>query len=742
MLKAAVVVSDFGVHLILIRWRVSSLSMKLTLPSRSLLGLQLDSMDDAIPSEVYLQLLRLSIKPSDSLVGSLANTGGVPQDEHIRKIIAAILWHREFIVTYYAWFVVAILVCTGRNIYKRYKYKKRAENINGCKNAGSRLTSVASSSSSTLTGTSTPPQKDDNADISETTHLLPQEDFVSRAERPSLWQKVSSRLICQPAPIPALTSPINTLPDNGTTLLILVLLGLNLFYLLYRTPLSLPWIFILSDRAGLLFVANLPVLYILAAKNNQPIKYLIGCSYEGLNIFHRRLGEWMTCFAVIHMVGMLVVWYFVLRPLGFTIIKYLTAPIVILGICTVLSYYIIYLTSVGWFRHLYYETFLGLHIFFQFAALIFLFFHYPTARPYVGVALAIWVIDRGIWRIATSSRKFIATLEVAPDGQTILLHSDISLNQERRFLGIPHSLHHGWAPGQHLFLTIPSMGFKYRFQAHPFTIASPAPPENLTTDESWPLQLTIRAIDGFSRDLLHYARLHQHCEVILDGPYGSTSALEEAHATDRVCFVAGGSGIAVTYPLAWDVRIKPNQSVGSIVSTRTLYVDGVRKSPPTTVESSSLVGKTKYAHFWVRQDERHRSWVTMLLRANAVKQCYVDSSNTAPTKSEGDKEVTNLITRAFDTRNPGPDGGRPDMKSEIWSWVTLDAPSNSGLLSSTLLASSNSPQQAIKPYDTRKEKICIIVSGPDGLVRDVRNVVADLVLQGWNVDVHVEKFGW
>src|SRR6202012_5956993 len=103
--------------------------------------------------------------------------------------------------------------------------------------------------------------------------------------------------------------------------------------------LALNWIFILVDRAGLLFVVNLPVLYILAAKNNQPIKYLTGWSYEGLNIFHRRLGEWMTCFAVIHMCGMFVVWYTILRPLGFTLLRYLTERVVFLGICAVISYY-------------------------------------------------------------------------------------------------------------------------------------------------------------------------------------------------------------------------------------------------------------------------------------------------------------------------------------------------------------------------------------------------------------------
>lgn len=36
----------------------------------------------------------------------------------------------------------------------------------------------------------------------------------------------------------------------------------------------------------------------------------------------------------------------------------------------------------------------------------------------------------------------------------------------------------------------------------------------------------------------------------------------------------------------------------------------------------------------------------------------------------------------------------------------------------------------------------VVVSGPDGLNRDVRNVCAGLVSGGWDVGVEVEKFGW
>ena len=686
--------------------------------------------ENALPDD-FFHLLRNSIKPSETLVGALADTGGLPQSDHIRKIIAAVIWHRKFVLTYYIWIVAVVIACCGHKTYKRRQYRTWSKRREEVSNQKLPETSTSSSSSSTLNGTNTPPQKDFDIDDSEVTPLIPLSPNVSQRQRPSVWNRLASFLLSQPDAIPSLTSPRNTLPDNGTTILILFFFGLNLFYLFYAAPLELKWIFILIDRAGLLFVVNLPVLYVLAAKNNQPIKYLTGWSYEGLNIFHRRLGEWMTCFAAIHMVGMVVVWYTILRPFGFTLLRYLTTRVVLLGLLAVASYYTIYITSVGWFRALYYEVFLGLHIFFQVTALVFLFFHYHAARPYVGAALAIWVIDRGVWRIATSTRKFIATLEIAPDGQTVLLHADIPLYHQQSKSWLQPNLHYGWAPGQHVFLTIPSMGFKYRFQAHPFTIASPAPPRTRKLEqESWHLQLTIRAINGFSRDLLKFAKLHQHCEIALDGPYGSPSALEAAQAADRVCFVAGGSGIAVTYPLAWDLRSNEQSQSDAVVTTRIIYANGVRKPPPHTLPCGPLTPESKYTHIWVRQDDKHEKWITMLPKASAVKQDSPPQREvtTFPTRSARAywvEEIANLVTRTFDTRARGSEGGRPDMQAEVYGWVT-----------STVAESKQSQAEA------KKDKICVIVSGPDDLVRDVRNVCAELVSLGWRIDVHVEKFGW
>lgn len=655
-------------------------------------------MDHDRAAEVR-QLFRLSLRPTEDVVIAFTE-GGARSAPRFPHLIDSILFTRRFLPSYLIVLVGTVLLWS----VTKWLSSRTTAKGKSVSRVSTPSSSVASSSSSTLQGTESPPLKNDH--VSDTTPLLAEtkirwQPSVSRPRR--TWHLVRSFLLRQPKPIPALTAARNTLPENETSIVILAFLALNLFYLLYRMPLSAEYMFAFADRAGLLFVVNLPVLYILAAKNNQPFGWITGWSYEGLNIFHRRLGEWLTVAAILHAVGMVVGFYQLLAPFGYSLGWYLTRKIIILGVIAFWSYMIVYCTSLGSFRQAFYELFLVSHIFLQVVALAFLFFHHSSAKPYVGAAVAVWILDRGISRILCKTQSFIVTLEVAADQETVLLYCDIPV---RRSWMSRFGVKSGWHAGQHVFLTVPEIGFKHRFQAHPFTVASAEPPKNLKNG-SWPLQLTIRAQDGFSRDLLYYAKYHQHTKVQMDGPYSSGEVLKSVNASDRVCLIAGGSGIAVTYPFAWS-REAALTSGDEIVHDRARYVDGKKRLRPTIVRSSATIDDCRFAHFWIRQDARHESWVTIL-------------PSTAPISHAQNEPQTaiDLITHRWDTRSTAG-GERPDIKGEMEAWVRGD----------------------LKHKVDMQHRICVVVSGPDGLVRDVRNSVAGLVREGWNIEVHVEKFGW
>ncbi|KAL9116754.1 MAG: hypothetical protein Q9187_006717, partial [Circinaria calcarea] len=530
-------------------------------------------MDHAILEGELRAALRASLRitsQTSAVFGddfSILSEGGPPQGRKpgFRKLIDGVLFSRRFILSYHVLVATLVLVFTvfhwGGKLVRWHKRQraarhiqrdisdekldqmltvKESEDVTGYQQAGS------SSSSSTLEGTASPSiGLKSNSRNDEQTPLLRLSQDAKRLERSaSLGKRVRAWLTYQPKPVPIVDK---TLPSNSTTLTILVLYAINIFYMFYRIQFSVPMLFVFADRTSLLFVANLPLLYLFAAKN-QPIKLLTGYSYESLNILHRRLGEIMCLLAVLHSVGMIGVWYTLLRPTGFTLAKFLLSKIILLGIGALVAYETLYFTSLGSFRQRWYELFLGLHVVLQVIALVLLWFHHHGSRVYVAIALAIFLVDRLIYRMTLKTKTFRATLSVPEDKETVRLHVTIPISHHHQVLHniLGSNITHGWKPTHHIFLTIPSLSRKHIIQAHPFTIASRVPSPDAETAE---LDLVVRAQDGFSGDLLRYAKGHATVAVRIDGPYGSQSAVELLHGSDLSIIVAGGSGIAVAWPL-------------------------------------------------------------------------------------------------------------------------------------------------------------------------------------------------
>ena len=540
----------------------------------------------------------------------------------------------------------------------------------------SRGSSSSLSSSSTLREDFRPQYQDSGARLDEQSLLLPKASDARAF--PRTWTVISRTrawLVYQPRPIPIINK---TLPSNGTTLMVLAFLGLQIFYTFFQTSLSLSMLFVFADRASLVFVANLPLLYLFAAKN-QPIKLLTGYSYESLNIFHRRLGEVMCLLALLHSAGMIGMWYTILQPEGIPLLKFLLEKMILLGLGAFVAYEMLYFTSLGSFRQRWYELFLGVHVVLQVAALVLVWFHHRRSRWYVGVALAIFLIDRLVYRIAIKPTTVRASLEVQDDMRTVVLRAPIPSQkkhkQAKSILGA--GITAGWKATEHVFLTVPSLARKHIIQAHPFTIASKAP---TTHDKEANLELIIRAQDGFSGDLVRYAQYHNTVSVRLDGPYGSQSAVQMLQNSNHAVIVAGGSGIAVAWPLVWSL---------------------IDQFPSEDLEPSISPATRKPILFiWITRDRSHISWL-------------------------GQERLAELRANGVTVMTPPPTSeyGHPDTAGVIGEWID-DAVSSGG------------------GGRGGGSKIGVVVSGPDGLNRAVRNVCSSLLRDGRDVSVEVEKFGW
>lgn len=234
-----------------------------------------------------------------------ASDGGIIGDDpgkapQFRKLAEAVLYGRRVVNTYNLVLLVVLLVFTVWHWGEKLALRKRRRDARKAKQIES-VGETWSSSSSTIEGTATPPdgagKKGD--DVDETSPLL---STAPRKKSPGLWKPYYlfiSFLQYQPRPIPVIN---RTLPTNAVSLFVFVYIGINIIYNFYGITYELMYIFAFADRCGLIFSANLPLLYLLAAKN-QPLKILTGYSYESLNIFHRRVGELMCFEAFLHFMG-------------------------------------------------------------------------------------------------------------------------------------------------------------------------------------------------------------------------------------------------------------------------------------------------------------------------------------------------------------------------------------------------------------------------------------------------------
>ncbi|KAK4185734.1 hypothetical protein QBC35DRAFT_502997 [Podospora australis] len=624
-------------------------------------------------------------------VSTLSGEGGLPDDpeklEYLRQLIIGIFVGRAVIASYNLFAVAAILVFTLLHWRESRRNWRRWRELVSTKTRAGEEDEAASSSSSTLSpGTATPVTIKD-IDV-ERLPLLP---TTTTKAKPSLINNLHSGLLYQPAPIPLIN---RVLPSNGTSLFILSWLALNVFLQLYLCPFHWNHFFVFADRLGFLFIVNLPLLYLLSAKN-QPLLRLTGYSYEALNIFHRRVGEMMCLIGALHFLSM-VIWQFFIAEDWLLASQspkaYFTHPLILNGLAALGSYELLFFTSLGSFRQRWYELFLATHVILQIAALGFLWFHFYTSRPYVTLALVIFLVDRVVWRLTLKRVGMTADLTVL-DGETFLVSANWDISKKGSGKGIMN----GWEPTDHVFLTVPALGRGHSLQAHPFTIASAAPgrlvpassgqgqdEEEREAKHAW-FTLLIRAHDGFTSDLLRYAQQHTRVEVILDGPYGSPHALSMLRASRSVMLVAGGSGIAVTFPLVWAL----------------LHEDEPPSSPSSSssedVKGVAVVGKRrgqrerrKVHMLWVTHSRHHRNWIPA-------------------------DQLDELVARGLELVIPEPtaEAGRPDVAGLVGRWI-----------------------------DEADEETSVLVSGPDGLNRTVRNVCAGKVKEGRRVEVMVEKFGW
>jgi predicted ferric reductase len=271
-------------------------------------------------------------------------------------------------------------------------------------------------------------------------------------------------------------------------------------------------------------VSNLALLTFLALKNT-PLAILTSYSYERLHILHRAAGYTTVFFSLLH-----ATIYIISLAKSNDLVDLLETS-QIMGITGGFAV-LVSLASTFLLRQRRYEVFYAIHVTMFILILIVLGMHRPELAKKTLIIIiftaSIWISDRlfRASRLAYNAWGNEATITPLPHGGVRIL--------------VKHSPARAVA-GSHIFLWVPAIR---ALETHPFTVVS-----------TNPLELVIKAHDGFTKDLLKHATSNSgaNLRASVDGPYGT---FPDFMSFDHVVLIAGGIGASFTFGVALEMLRK------------------------------------------------------------------------------------------------------------------------------------------------------------------------------------------
>lgn len=222
-----------------------------------------------------------------------------PGVSFFREIVRCVLFSRSFIKSYNLVLVGCLLAITA--VHQVNRYLRRRSCLSSSPGIRRGLTSASLSDTSSL-GTRAPLND-------ERKPLIPRSRGSGGAKgiKPLLiLHRIRGVLVYQPSRI-KLFGLSYQCPLISTCIVTTCYYALNVFYAFHKIPFHPLKMFVFADRLGLVFVSNLPLLYLMAAKN-CPVKLLTGWSYEQLNVLHRAVGRVCITTAIGHFATFIWVW--------------------------------------------------------------------------------------------------------------------------------------------------------------------------------------------------------------------------------------------------------------------------------------------------------------------------------------------------------------------------------------------------------------------------------------------------
>jgi len=352
---------------------------------------------------------------------------------------------------------------------------------------------------------------------------------------------------------------------------------------LYWPEKSSQFLRFISDRTGIMSLANFPLVWVFGMRNDV-LMWITGWGFGTYNAFHRWVARVATVQAVVHSLGYTLM---ILHNEGWpSFLVYWTkhyfwnGELATIAMCALLAF------SFYGIRRAHYEMFLVTHIALSIATLWTMYYHVEIFTNgewniFIWPCVVIWILDRLMrtGRILAFNRYPLRTKAlVTYDSKSNLVRMEVDGTKN---LVAPK-------PGTYYYIHVLD-NILYAHQNHPFTLAylssdaddsnrislsplterhSPFSPSSdmggeldellaSNTSNAPPnLFFLIRPYDGFTSRIKSYCLLHpKKLRVFIEGPYGHTVRLQDF---TNILFMVGGTGIAV--PLSHLTQILSSSS--------------------------------------------------------------------------------------------------------------------------------------------------------------------------------------
>ncbi|EXJ53678.1 uncharacterized protein A1O5_13130 [Cladophialophora psammophila CBS 110553] len=375
-----------------------------------------------------------------------------------------------------------------------------------------------------------------------------------------LWKKRHNREF-------QLSGAVNygTLPSRIHSLLLFIYAVTNLIYCLlldWGNPQKGALYAELRGRSGILATVNMIPLIVLAARNNLAIP-ILRVSFDTFNLFHRWIGRLVAALSAIHFFAWLAA-YKLAKGNQATFRIFKGAPFLDYGLLGLVAIVLLPLHSLSPIRHAFYETFLHVHQWLAFFALLGVYVHldimHLPAYPSILTAVLLLLAER-LWRLGT-----IAYLNYSRSGgMTTAIVEALPGDACRVTFQLPRRI--TIRPGSHMYAYLPSISL---WMSHPFSVAwtnveseppicghnfelqRPPTPNSLERQSVFSslskaptiVSLVMVARTGMTRQLYQKARAAPDCQLqlrgFLEGPYAGHDSLV---SYGTVVMFAGGGGI-------------------------------------------------------------------------------------------------------------------------------------------------------------------------------------------------------